>query len=193
MGGAEWRDRRAHSSTQIPHRVLRSAILVPSHTKLHWRNHVIKQLYTKHEQFFKLNFGSFNFDCLFCVQDLTLTTARWYSAINCCSWPHVSRRRICSALVRSTRTASCMMSTSNRCLSLHQWIIQTLQGLEKWFPNELYESEIFTIIFGFLILKEKINLYSQFPCYLNIEPDGKSHLVVFYNSNPSGNIFIFKV
>lgn len=24
--------------------------------------------------------------------------------------------------------------------------------------------------------------------YLNIEPDGKSHVVVFYNSNPSGKL-----
>jgi hypothetical protein len=38
----------------------------------------------------------------------------------------------------------------------------------------------------FAHFKEKINLYSQFPSYLNIEPDGNSHLVVFYNSNPSG-------
>ena len=33
--------------------------------------------------------------------------------------------------------------------------------------------------------KEKLNTYSQFPMYLNIEPDGNSHVVVFYNSNPS--------
>ncbi|CAF0863003.1 unnamed protein product [Brachionus calyciflorus] len=32
---------------------------------------------------------------------------------------------------------------------------------------------------------ENQNLYSQFPAYLNIEPDGNSHMVVFYNSNPS--------
>jgi hypothetical protein len=32
----------------------------------------------------------------------------------------------------------------------------------------------------------KPNLYSQFPMYINIEPDGNSNLVVFYNSNPSG-------
>ena len=36
------------------------------------------------------------------------------------------------------------------------------------------------------INQEKPNLYSQFPMYLNIEPDGNSHVVVFYNSNPSG-------
>ena len=35
-------------------------------------------------------------------------------------------------------------------------------------------------------LKEKPNLYSQFPMYMNIEPDGNANLVVFYNSNPSG-------
>ncbi len=35
--------------------------------------------------------------------------------------------------------------------------------------------------------------------YLNIEPDGKSHVVVFYNSNPSGKfkfsycIYDFKI
>lgn len=28
-------------------------------------------------------------------------------------------------------------------------------------------------------------MYSQFPMYLNIEPDGNSNVVVFYNSNPS--------
>jgi len=33
--------------------------------------------------------------------------------------------------------------------------------------------------------KERPNLYSQFPMYLNIEPDGSSNVVVFYNSNPS--------
>jgi hypothetical protein len=27
--------------------------------------------------------------------------------------------------------------------------------------------------------------------YLNIEPDGNSHLVVFYNSNPSGGFFFY--
>jgi alpha-glucosidase (family GH31 glycosyl hydrolase) len=33
--------------------------------------------------------------------------------------------------------------------------------------------------------RDKPNLYSQFPMYLNIEPDGNSHVVVFHNSNPS--------
>jgi alpha-glucosidase (family GH31 glycosyl hydrolase) len=30
-----------------------------------------------------------------------------------------------------------------------------------------------------------LNLYSQFPVYVNIEPDGNCHLVAFYNSNPT--------
>ena len=40
--------------------------------------------------------------------------------------------------------------------------------------------------------EQRINGYSQFPAYLNIEPDGNSNLVVFYNSNPSGKLFIVK-
>lgn len=58
--------------------------------------------------------------------------------------------------------------------------------MNTWYENDF---EILLNIKNYSI-KEKPNLYSQFPMYLNIEPDGNSHLVVFYNSNPSG-LYIF--
>lgn len=65
---------------------------------------------------------------------------------------------------------------NNFRVSIYLFVIRLFCFLSKKF---FYQSQ------------QKTNLYSQFPMYLNVEPDGNSHVVVFYNSNPSGSFNIY--